>query len=57
MASRPHDIATIYWLALLRFLGCTGHAHEETAEHHIGHIYTKIDVSTRGAAALFRYAA
>jgi len=25
----------------------------KTAEHHIGHIYTKIDVSTRGAAALF----
>lgn len=25
----------------------------KTAEHHIGHIYTKIGVSTRGAAALF----
>ena len=22
------DAATAYWLALLRFLGCTGHAHE-----------------------------
>lgn len=29
------------------------HITAKTAEHHIGHIYTKIDVSTRGAAALF----
>src|SRR5204863_8004498 len=25
----------------------------KTADHHVQHIYTKIDVSTRGAAALF----
>ena len=25
----------------------------KTADHHIPHIYTKLDVSTRGAAALF----
>ncbi len=29
------------------------HISPKTAEHHIGHIYTKIDVTTRGAAALF----
>lgn len=29
------------------------HITAKTAEHHIGHIYTKINVSTRGAAALF----
>lgn len=31
----------------------TLHISPKTAEHHIGHIYTKIGVTTRGAAALF----
>jgi DNA-binding NarL/FixJ family response regulator len=86
---------TIYWAALLRYIGCTGHGKPpasasrraqhpgglsrrevevlhlaamglttkqisdrlffspKTADHYIQQVYTKIGVSTRGAAALW----
>ena len=53
-------LSDVYYVALLRWIGCTGHAHElsvwfgdEIATHHVQHIYRKIGVSTRAAATLF----
>ena len=36
-----------------REIGARLHISRRTAEHHVQHIYTKIGVSTRSAAALF----
>ena len=38
----PEVCATTYWVALLRYIGCTGHAHEVAEEAHLL-VETRVD--------------